>query len=347
MIIIQTSGTQTLVDTRQSGVAGSMDDLVKSYKDEEGTQVLIDFGIINTSEDDYERLREACNEYIETNTDTDNSVNIDTNVGINEVLYIDIENMSILKNTLIGEISNTLRDLGDISSTDDTLSTLDKTIIGNRILNKNKNAMMHETLPIYFQDKILVRYINTNGDMQVVASGLSKSIVETTIDTDAENDSESEQVETTIEEKVVTSGRKDLASVFNIETMHDEDEPIKQAITGNILTEEEYINDITNIFINTLTTDSSELNQKLQKQALRYFTYAGYETTIASKNKILLTDDSDITVMIAEAGKSDISMSTKDRIFIQLKVTDGQQEVLTNIIVKLNNDFKVFDIDIL
>ena len=68
---------------------------------------------------------------------------------------------------------------------------------------------------------------------------------------------------------------------------------------------------------------------------------------IDSKNRIILSDNATISVNIVEAGKSSAEINYKDRVFIQLKIIDNEEVVLTNIVVKLNDKSKVFDIDIL
>lgn len=308
-------------------------DLIKAYKDEESVQVDIEFYNINTSDSEYENLRVACNEYIDNENIEHEKVTVNTNIGINEDLHVDISQSSIIKGTLMESISNVLMDL--TSNEEDTHEA------SNIMINTgNTNVSLHETGPIYFQDRLLLRYINYDGEMQVVASTLTTKEVEI-------NNTETEHKGTAYVNDVITYGRSELDVAFNAKTLESASKPNKTVISGNMLTEEEYINDLTELFIHALKTDSVNLNQKFQKQALKYFTYDGYNTVIESKNRILLGENATVSVNIAEAGMSRSDLHMKDRVFIQLKIIDNDKVVLTNIVVKLNDKSKVFDIDIL
>lgn len=332
IIMINDSGIKVLHDTRET-VSSDKSSWVKSYTDEESIQVAIEFDYINTPETSYETLREYCNEYIENEDINSAEVTVSTDISIKEDMYIDVNNSNILNNTYMEYIDEIIKSLG--ISYNNTKESNIKNIVNKDI----DNEYMHETGPIYFQDRLLLRYINSDGKMQVVMANLVNETVQ--INSDAE-----ETKEITVE-KVVTYGRDSLQEGFDREVAHKSNDTIKTVITNRSLTEEEYVNDIAELFIYILKIDADNINQKFQKQALKYFTLDGYNNIVDSKNRILLDDDTQVEVTILEAGKSNTDIQTKDRIFMQLKSDRYGKETITNIIVKLNSEFKIFDIDIL
>lgn len=273
-------------------------EMAKAFTDNESVQVAIKFKRITTTEDEYERLREACNIYMEQDL-ADNKTKVETDIKVEEDTFVDgnIEDSEKLKN----------KDNSNLSE-----------------------HTMHETGPIYFQDKLLLRYINEKGEMQVVASALS-SPIETN--------------------GVVTYGKNELYNIFKTDRLDnvlgDNGDILNVTIGENTITEQNYINDITNLFIEALQTNNENMSSSFKKQALKYFTYDGYDNILNSKDSIKLSDKSILEVTSAEAGKSNTELFNKDRIFIQLKIVNDSSEVYTNIVVKLDKNFKVFDIDIL
>lgn len=332
IMMIQNSGVQVMKDNRET-IINDKSSWVKSYHDEESIQVAIEFDYIDTSENRYELLRESCNKYIEAEDTPNYDIIVDTAVSIKEDIHIDVNKSNIINHTTMSHIDDIIRDLGI------EYNNIKESNIKNIINKADNNEYMHETGPIYFQDRLLLRYINSSGNMQVVLANLINEVIESTGDTQLMTD--------VVNEKIVTFGRNELQSGFDMETATQSTDTIKTVISNNIMTEEEYINDIAELFIYILKTDSNNLNQKFQKQALKYFTLDGYNNIIDSKNRILLDDNTQIEVTILEAGKSNTSLSTKDRIFMQLKSDKNGKETITNIIVKLNSNFKIFDIDIL
>ena len=268
--------------------------LAKSFSDIEGVQVAIKFNKITTDNDTYDKLRVACNRYMEKDI-ADNKVKVDTNVKVEENTFIDNKD--------------------NIEYTEQQLD----------------NLAMHETGPIYFQNKLLLRYINSNGEMQLVASSINK------------------------DDSIHTCGKQDIKEIFNEKENGDEDTDNEQdnseeamtTISNNTITEKEYVDEITKLFIEALQIDNTDLDSNFKKQALKYFTYDGFDNILNSRDGLKLSDKASIKVNVAEAGKSCEEIADKDRIFIQLGISDNNNNVLVNIIVKLNKNFRVFDIDII
>lgn len=223
-----------------------------------------------------------------------------------------------------------------VSNIDTEVAITEKTYIDkNRKTIKNyKDDTMHETGPVYFQDKLLIRYINEKGEMKVVASKLIK---ETTI---KENE-QKEDSEESLVEKIETVGSTELASIFNKQTIDEN----MQTFSTMIL-EDEYTSDLEAIFSEILRNSSENITGELKEKALNYFTYDGY-LTIVDGIKHLDMNSTDINISCIEAGKSDINLEYKDRVLMQIITTKGNKTVYTNIVIKLDEKQKVFDIDII
>ena len=326
IILIENSGVKILRDEREV-VNSDKSSWVKSYSDEESVQVAIEFDYINTQLETYELLREKCNEYIENESKSEDNIKVTTDVNIEE-FYVEVDKSTVVDSTLMSEIDIIVKDLGIESNTEDSkLST---------VINNTGDVSMHETGPLYFQDRLLLRYINSDGDMQVIMSSTSPNVI---------LDDAGKIVKT--EMNIKTFSRDKLQEGFNTDTFTKSTDTIKTIISNNILTEEQYIQDIAELFIYILKIDGDNINQKFKRQALKYFTLDGYNNIIDSRNRILLDESTQVDVTILEAGKSNTDISTKDRIFMQLKSEKEGKEIITNIIVKLDNNFKIFDIDIL
>lgn len=298
----------------------------------------IAFNKLVTTYDEYETLRNECNNYIKSNNIPVTS--LETKVNIAEDTYIDTN--------------------------------------GNKIIN-TKDDTMHETGPIYLKDKLIIRYINEKGEMKVVASKLNRvhSLVDSEMSNDqfnlyksnlldmetkqqkldtlqgllnnsstiSENSVSTEESETSIE----TVDINNLASIFNTQEITRFNSNISydiQEITSNRTSEKEYLKDLSNIFLEVIGKSSDNIDETLKKKALQYFSYEGY-TTIIEGIEYIDSNYTNIQVNFIEAGKSDLSIPYKDRVIMQVETSNDTYKVITNIIIKLNDSYKVFDIDII
>lgn len=289
----------------------------------ESVQVGIAFERMTTSEEVYESLMKSCNEYKSSMDDTEK---LSSGVVVDpDEVYIDIDADS---------------NIGSIKST------------GHNNLD-SESYVMHETGPIYFQDKLLMRYINSLGEMQIVAS----EAVYKELDKQADDnktieangvDETSVLGESTVRYEISTVGRSELSNIFkereqnlsnlSIETIKD---------TSQTITEEQYIDNLSYLFVTALSTSNSEITPDVRRAILRYFTQDGYKTIFDGKKRLMLGEDSGIKINFAVAGKSDNNIRQKNRIFMQVEISDGDAVNVSNIVIKLNNQFKIFDVDII
>jgi hypothetical protein len=215
---------------------------------------------------------------------------------------------------------------------DDTTIVLDNDIDtkegyyidNNGISTDNKDDTLYETGPIYFQDKMLMRYLNEKGEMKVVASEIIHK-----------NEGDDE---------INTYNIDSMSSIFGAE--QKKTSISENDIDENSINEDSYLKDLSEIFLEIINKSYDNIDSQLKIKAMHYFTEDGYNSII-NNAKALNVKDRDISVNFIEAGKSSLEIDTKDRIIMQLKVNNKKNIVYTTIIIKLNDKQKIFDIDVI
>ena len=258
----------------------------QAYLDAEKNKVGVIFETISTTEEQYKLLREACNNYIDSEFSTENAdANINVDTVVDETLYIDN--------------GDGVKDRS--SSTVDSLS---------------------ETGPIYFQNMLMLRYINSDGTLKVVTSMIDES------------------------DNISIASQSELPSLSITTNTEDEiaaDADSKQEFT----TEKEYLDGVCETIHLMLLANSTEKIREADSKSINYFTYEGKQTVFNNKKDIALSDDAVIETIYVAAGKSDTSKTYKDRIYTQQRVTIGENSTILNIVLKLNSNIRIFDIDII
>ena len=224
-----------------------------------------------------------------------------------------------LKSKCIEYIENTSNIEIDLDSsiriTDNIYIDINKS--NSSIKNNGELQSMYETGPIYLNDKVLFRYVTEQGKMTAVASKVIK-------DTRANFSGEQEK-------SYITVGIEDFQTIFD-NTYIDN----KNVLNYGMIDEQEYLKNISEILVNMIEIDNEEDPNKVVK----YFTYDGYITTKQSINNL----KSEIAIeRFIEAGKSSLNSEYNDRIIAQIETEKGY----ITIVVKLNNEQKIFDIDII
>lgn len=278
----------------------------KSDYDEASNKVI--FNKLTTTEDSYNKFKIACNKTIDIGENED-STDIGTPVQIGESeVYIDNPDNLEIKH------------------------------------KKNEEEIMHEAYVIYFQDKILITYVNELGNMQVLTSGYKIRTRDELFKEDM------------MPESILAARKNGTAYSLNSYSLKDsyllfgDSKYIKNQYNSSLkraMTEQEYVNSIVDILIETMRTNTTEnADLKFRKKALDFFTKEAYNNIIYGSDNIGRAEEIDVKVNIIEVGSTEIE-GNKNRIFIQLKVLQNDKVVTTNIIAKFNEYNKVFDIDIL
>lgn len=208
------------------------------------------------------------------------------------------------------------------------------------LIKDNKEDKLHETGPIYLQDKIIVRYINEKGEMRIVGCKLNNTFTTNITELNTHDVVDINNIE------YIFSTNKEFNDIYdiNIDKVKQSNAINKNIKSLNFSTEERrYISEIEGVLSELIINSSTD---ELKDKALKYFTYDGYITVLNGVNK-LKDKNAIVNVVFSEAGKSSLDINYKDRLIMQLETITNDTKVVTNMIIKLNEYNKVFDIDII
>lgn len=257
----------------------------EAFRAVESNRVGIIFDTIETTEEQYSLLRAKCNK--ETESDNQKAdLTVDVDVPISEPTYVD--------------------------------NSIDTTS-GNREYTKRQ---LVETGPIYFNDMLMVRYINSDGIMRVVSAAFSNE----------------EKTSIEILEQSDISDSK-YSPKYSQEQEQANTEP------SNTLSEKSYVSEIVSC-IEEMLTPGTSISDYIDT-VTSYFTVEGKTSVESGRDFLKLNESSQVNRVYWVAGKSDTSKTIKDRIYVQYLIKSNGQEKLVNIVVKLNQNLRIFDIDIL
>lgn len=252
----------------------------EAFREVERNKVGISFEPIVTTEDTYTILRVECNKYIEqVDKEPDTVVSVKTTVD--EDIFVD-----------------------GAEQLDDKEGT------------NNVMVDVSETGPIYFNDKILIRYMNDSGELKIVTSSI---------------DNETGEVE--------VYNKKNIRYTNKLE-YNDE-------LNKSLLSESEYLNILMDTTVGILTAKTNKELKDYQRNALTYFTLDGSKTVIDGRATVNKNNKSKIEVQFIEAGKSSLNVTYKDRVYMHVKAVDGDEVDIYGIILKLDQNSRIFDIDII
>lgn len=259
----------------------------KEFEEIEKNKIGVQFYSINTTEKEYGLLRVACNDFLQNiRTQRDLDSQIQTDVNTTEEEFVDIKEKT-------------------------------NKIVNNKIDNQN----MVETGPVYFNDLILIRYINEDGALAIISSAF-------------ENEEKTE-------ENIKLYKQNEIINIVDV--IRERIKSNREVDNSNSITEDEYVENIINCIISVFeANDNASINHAI-KESLDYFTYDGAYTLLKIKTELNITD-TEIKNILSIAGKSDTSLTYKDRVYAQMKAKNGDN---INMIIKLNWNLRVFDIDII
>lgn len=277
IIVIIVNSIKTTEKISEEDIKIEYEALSKAYSDSEGIYLNIKLNEITTSDTDFKNMKDNCDSYIlNSNTDDSEKVQTDIKVNNNEV-YID--------KVVLNDNSNLFSEQS------------------NKELTSN-----NETGPIYFQDKMILRYINNNGDFKIIAAN-----------------------------------KEEVFNKNNIKNAFSEYVNSIEKSKTETLYEEQYLQEVVDIFTNIINSGMNKIDKNTKKKAVRYLTYDGYKYIVVN-NMYKLDKLNNAKVVIAEIGKSSLENNKKDRIFIRLEADNNRQ---VNLVLKLDTNYKIFDIDIL
>lgn len=204
----------------------------------------------------------------------------------------------------------------------DTYMDIDGNILNN-VQNTPTNSELKADSSIYFQNAYLGKYISDSGQLITTMASLS--------------------------EEGITVGEEGNQLTFNYS---DQENPVPQpkpseSYTYPGITESKYL-EVLSSFIQYIYAPTSDSDiDKAKEIASTYFTSDCMQEVLSDTNKYNPDSPNTVEILTIMAGKSDLSISNKDRIYINFKVTNGEQSYTLSLEVKLNNQQRVFDIDLI
>lgn len=263
----------------------------KAFVEAEKQKVGIIFDSISTTEEEYGQLREKCTEFIENNKEAKEvDANIAVDTIVDEKVFIDGEEQLSLSN----------------KTTDESA----------------------ETGPIYFQDMLMNRYINSSGELRVVAAIFNNDKSDIII---------------TRKDKLVDT----LESLDKESSALSGESAVSEDIEKDWVSESEYIRGVDRAIKSMLLARTKEDIEQAETLALKYFTLDGKQMVFGNRDSLNISSDSRLKTEFIQAGKSNSSKTYKDRIYMQLKLNVEDKEADIYLILKLNSNLRIFDIDIL
>lgn len=271
----------TLINTRLniSKPVAEADLWATAFENVESQKIGVQFNQINTDEKTYTDLRVECNKYIEQ-IDKKPDITVDVDAIIEEAVFVD-NNERKTK-----EINNTMNDIS-------------------------------ETGPIYFNNKLILRYMTQSGELKIVAAMVKEN------------------------KDIIISNKNDI----HYKLANDQKEENK--LEGNLISEDEYLKDLGSLVVNLMEASTVKKLNGYQKEALNYFTLDGNKSVIDSRKTTNINNKSKIQMVYIEAGKSSMDSLYKDRVYMQIISKEGKNIETFGIILKLNQNSRVFDIDVI
>lgn len=279
----------------------------EAFESVESNRVGIVFNSMSTTEDIYDSLRTACNNYIE---ELNKSNRADTNLNVD---------VNIDENTYVDKIDKSTQDISASKASEPE----------KLLANNTSESSLVETGPIYFEDMLMIRYVNYLGELSVI--------------TGAYKDGEATVVR---QDKLAEYYRDNFNTSNEISNLEDESSDIIEESNKKTISEYEYMEEVANCIKLMLLARNDSDETKAINEALAYFTLDGKDSVISSREVIGITDESRLELAFSICGKSSTSKTVKDRVYLQYKLANGENTEMINIIVKLNSNLRIFDIDI-
>ena len=254
----------------------------RAFKEVEGNRVGIVFDSVDTSEKEYNELRVACNTYLEALRYNRDDIQVGVDVVADEQQYID------------GNVGNAA--------------------------NYNSDNTKVETGPLYFDDAIIIRYINESGKLQVIC-GLFEGDNKESISVYKQGELTADDIE------------------FDIPMSDD----IAYVKFGEAISESTYAVGVAQCIKDLLEADNVLQEREAINNSLSYFTSDGKDTILKCRNILGIEPDDTLEVKMIAVGKSDTNFTIKNRIYIKYQLGDK----IFNIIVKMNSNLRIFDIDLI
>jgi hypothetical protein len=251
-------------------------------------RVGVEFRKINTTADDYAKMAALSENLIQQEIFDYEQQNVEIGTKINERTYVDIRSSMYNYSGRSGNIS------------------------------EDKASEYTETGPIYFEDLLITRYINSDGNLTLNATAIKNGEpVEVTSDTITEY----------------------------VDRLNLEEEA--QRTNPNYLSESAYTQKITEIVRAIYAASNRQEAREAGNMAKDYFSLDGRKTIFEGKSVVKLEDGSSLGIPFIKAGSSSRDTLEKDRLFMIQEITVNGKLIRNYTIFKIDDSGYIFDVDII
>lgn len=281
----------------------------QSFREAEKSRVGVRFNPITTSGNSYYLMQEAALQFASQEYgSTEVDTQVDVSTKVDEKLYVDGL-----------EPDTTNSQSVDVDSKD-----------------------MRETGPVYFDNMLMLRYITEDGLMRVIVSILQS---DETSKAGKEKDGITSTKQSDLIETLKNVGR--TSEIHSGEISKEIIDRLLRNTSDELILEHDYLLGLADSTLDMLKTQSQVSVSQAEQKAIKYYTVEGKQTVYGSRSDIEIKEDSVVELRYIAAGKSDTSKAIKDRIYMQVSISDNDTENMVYIILKLNSNLRVFDIDVL
>lgn len=318
-----------LVELRDSSI-NNIDMWEEAYKKVESSRVGILFNDINTTMDEYTQLRIECNKAMERDIRQRHiDATLEVDAKITEETFVDgVRDEKDIEDRGKEGIEDREEAVSNIQEEDiHHIQYKGDQNVGEYVQNKQSSQMV-ETGPLYFQDMLLLRYINELGELKIIAALF------------ADED----------KNEVITLRQSEVAQYTRERTLKNVGESNKTDGSDKTISELDYVNIIGDTVVKIIKAEDEADIHEVEKLIIKYFTIEGRKTIFENRRQLKFEGNININYIVA--GQSDINVKGKDRVYIQLGIKNEgadvpEQNTLLNVILKLNNRQKIFDVDII
>ena len=187
----------------------------------------------------------------------------------------------------------------------------------------------------YFKNLLMVRYVSQSGQIHVLGARFGEG---DTIELIAQDDFSSEHFAA----EVVEEEEKKKTGKFWNRTHEELEEKVEAEMeTVGSISEETFVACIGQCVIQLLSGAESEA------RIASHFTAEGMASLERIVQVLGISDKSNIDLLVAEVGTSDLALGTMNRMYLRCGVESEGESIYLNLLLKLNGNLLVYDLDLI
>lgn len=189
----------------------------------------------------------------------------------------------------------------------------------------------------YFDDFLMVRYVSQSGEICVVGARLEGEDRTETVLLVQENFN-SEHFSADLDEE----DEKGKAWQFLKNSGTELEEELEEELEKNgSVSEETFVSCVGQCVLDILSKTGDE------ERIRSHFTEEGGASLLRIMQVLEIGENCPVTIALAEVGASAPDLETMDRLYLRCELTDGEELICLNLLLKLNGSMAVYDVDLI